>query len=182
MGAWIPPGKGAILGGHLPAHCNVWCREFVVLALQKRTSRSSCRLGLRLRCVHVVGESLDQRRGNLGGRVGSCPPSYNIGWVASVFCPPKKFSNIYPVDWKVQRQCRWHCWGELQRLLPNTNVLVAVSKGMWAVKFCTNKILQFLTGGASWRRLTCIMAVKRWLLLLLISSRPNKQTKQYWPV
>ena len=106
MGAWIPPGKGAILGGHLPSHCNVWCREFVVLALQKRTSRSSCRLGLRLRCVHVVGESLDQRRGNLGGRVGSCPPSYNIGWVASVFCPPKKFSNIYPVDWKVQRQCR----------------------------------------------------------------------------
>jgi len=32
-----------------------------------------------------------QRRGNLGGRVGSCPPNYNIGWVANVFCPPKKF-------------------------------------------------------------------------------------------
>ena len=27
-------------------------------------------------------------------------------------------------------------------------VLVAVSKGMWSVKLCTNKILQFLTGGA----------------------------------
>jgi len=28
------------------------------------------------------------------------------------------------------------------------SVLVAVSKGMRAVKLCTNKILQFLTGGA----------------------------------
>jgi len=28
-------------------------------------------------------------------------------------------------------------------------VLAAVSKGMQAVKLCTNKILQFLTGGAS---------------------------------
>ena len=26
--------------------------------------------------------------------------------------------------------------------------LVAVSKGMWSVKLCTNKILQFSTGGA----------------------------------
>jgi len=32
--------------------------------------------------------------------------------------------------------------------LTNLNVLVAVSKGMWAVKLCINKILQFLTGGA----------------------------------
>ena len=39
-----------------------------------------------------------QRCGNLGGRVGSYPPNYNIGWVANVFCPPKKFPNIYPVD------------------------------------------------------------------------------------
>ena len=43
---------------------------------------------------------------------------------------------------EVQRQCR-----ELQHLLPNLNVLVAVSKGMRAVKLCSNKILQFLTGG-----------------------------------
>jgi len=28
-----------------------------------------------------------------------------------------------------------------QRLLPNPNALVAISKGMWAVKLCTNKIL-----------------------------------------
>ena len=27
------------------------------------------------------------------------------------------------------------------------NVLVTISKDMRAVKFCTNKILQFLTGG-----------------------------------
>jgi len=33
-------------------------------------------------------------------------------------------------------------------LLSNTNALVAVSKDMQAVKRCTNKILQFLTGGA----------------------------------
>jgi len=39
--------------------------------------------------------------------------------------------------------------GELQRFLPNPNALVAVSKGMRAVKLCTNKLLQFLTGGAA---------------------------------
>jgi len=33
-------------------------------------------------------------------------------------------------------------------VFPNLNVLVAVSKGMRAVKLCSNKILQFLTGGA----------------------------------
>jgi len=31
----------------------------------------------------------------------------------------------------------------------------------WAVKLCTNKILQFLTGGAGQCGLTCIMTVKR---------------------
>jgi len=38
---------------------------------------------------------------------------------------------------------------ELQSLLPNPNVLVAVSKGIWAVKLCTNNNLQFLTASAS---------------------------------
>ena len=33
--------------------------------------------------------------------------------------------------------------GELQRLLPNLNALVAISKGMRPVKLCTDKILQF---------------------------------------
>jgi len=35
-----------------------------------------------------------------------------------------------------------------KHLLPNPIALVAISKGMWAAKFCSNKILQFLTGGA----------------------------------
>ena len=48
----------------------------------------------------------------------------------------------------VCRRCSQHCWNELQRLLPNQNALFAVSKGMRTVKHCTNKILQFLTGGA----------------------------------
>ena len=39
--------------------------------------------------------------------------------------------------------------GKPKRLLPNLNALVAISKSMWAVKLCTSKILQFLTGGAS---------------------------------
>ena len=41
----------------------------------------------------------------------------------------------------VWRQCRYHCWGELHRLLCNPNALVAVSKAVRAVKLCTNKIL-----------------------------------------
>ena len=54
-------------------------------------------------------------------------------------------------------------------------MLVAVSKGMRAVKLCTSKILQFLmpflpptnsVKALNATRLTCIMAVKRWLLLL----------------
>ena len=45
----------------------------------------------------------------------------------------------------VWRRCRQHCWGELQHFLPNPNALVAISKGMRAVKLCTNKIFKFLT-------------------------------------
>ena len=33
-------------------------------------------------------------------------------------------------------------------VLPNSNALLAVINGMQAVKLYTNKILQFLTGGA----------------------------------
>ena len=57
---------------------------------------------------------------------------------------------------------------ELQRLLLNPNTLVAISKGMRAVKLCTNKILPFLARDASWHRLTYIMAIKRWFLLLFV--------------
>jgi len=35
---------------------------------------------------------------------------------------------------------------------------VAVSKGIWAVKLCSNKILQFLTGAARLHTFTHIMA------------------------
>jgi len=37
---------------------------------------------------------------------------------------------------------------ELQHLLPNPNAIVAVNKGMMAVKLCFNKMLQFLTRAA----------------------------------
>ena len=36
----------------------------------------------------------------------------------------------------------------LSCLLCNVNAPVAASEGMWAVKFCSNKMLPFLTGGA----------------------------------
>ena len=49
--------------------------------------------------------------------------------------------------------------GELQRLLRNPNALVAVSNGMWAVKLCSNRIVQFLAGGAY-----CAVAARRCLL------------------
>jgi len=44
---------------------------------------------------------------------------------------------------------RWHHWGEFYCLLPNPNVLVAISTLMQAVNLCSNKSLQFLTVGAS---------------------------------
>jgi len=37
---------------------------------------------------------------------------------------------------------------ELEHLLPEPNALVDISKGMCAVKLCSNEILQFLSGGA----------------------------------
>jgi len=36
-------------------------------------------------------------------------------------------------------------------------VLDAVSKGMWAVKLCTNKIPQFLTGDVAFNALTLLV-------------------------
>ena len=67
-----------------------------------------------------------------------------------------------------------HYWGEHQRLLPNSNALVVVRNGMQAVKLCTNRILQFLTGGAGWCRLTCVMTIKRLLLLLFLYVSPGR--------
>jgi len=37
----------------------------------------------------------------------------------------------------------------LRKTLPNMNAIFAISKGVWAVKLCSNKILQCLTGVAS---------------------------------
>ena len=57
---------------------------------------------LRNRKIAISQERFDEdlhdnvtvpRLGNLWGRLGSCPPNYNIGWAANVFCPPKKFSQ-----------------------------------------------------------------------------------------
>jgi len=45
---------------------------------------------------------------------------------------------------------------------------------MQAVKLCTNKILQFLTEGAGQCRLTCMIAAKRLLLLLLLFKGKRK--------
>ena len=49
---------------------------------------------------------------------------------------------------------------------PNANALVAISRDMWAIKLCANKIFQFLTGGAGYRRLAYMLAVKWWLVVL----------------
>jgi len=51
--------------------------------------------------------------------------------------------------------CRYHQWKDLQHLFPNPNALVAISKGMRAVKLCSNIILQFFTWDNGQHRLTC---------------------------
>jgi len=48
---------------------------------------------------------------------------------------------------------------------PNPNALFAISKGMWAVKPCANKME--VPANAVWP----LMAVKRWLLLLQYCGR-----------
>jgi len=47
-----------------------------------------------------------------------------------------------------------------KHLCLNPNVLVAVSKGMQAVKLLLQQILQFLAEAASQQRFTCIIAAK----------------------
>jgi len=54
-------------------------------------------------------------------------------------------SLLYLSLLKVWRRCRLHCWGELLCILANPNAPVAFGKGMLQ----SNKILQFLTCGAS---------------------------------
>jgi len=43
---------------------------------------------------------------------------------------------------------------ETQCFLPNPNTVAASSKDRWAVKLCSNKILQLLTKGAGKHKLT----------------------------
>ena len=57
---------------------------------------------------------------------------------------------------------------------------------MQAVKLCTNKILQFLTGGVGLHRLTCIMAINGGLLValtlqtLLTGKDPSISIRKDW--
>ena len=76
----------------------------------------------------------------------------------------------------VWRQCRWHYW-ELQYLLPNPNVLVADTKCMRAVNLCTNKILQFLTGGFSLQCCYTIIAFSA-LTLLVVQQEEHPACKK----
>jgi len=43
---------------------------------------------------------------------------------------------------------RWYGDGAGNTVEENSSVFSLICRGMWAVKFCTNKILQFLTEGA----------------------------------
>jgi len=67
---------------------------------------------------------------------------YYVHWYnlfISLLVMMKMRDNNYSVRW----------YGDGADLLPNPAMLVSVSKGMWAVKLCSNKILQFLTLGAT---------------------------------
>jgi len=61
------------------------------------------------------------------------------------------------LDWQpVERPQKWSG-------VSSTSSLIAVINGVWAVKLCSNEIVQLLTGNADFHRSTCIMTVK-WLL------------------
>jgi len=49
------------------------------------------------------------------------------------------------------------------------NALVAVTKGMWAVKLCSNKIPHFLTGSADWHRLVVVVVLVASVMFVLES-------------
>ena len=58
--------------------------------------------------------------------------AYFLHFVFSFHCQRNSASNT-------TEENSWHP-------IPNPNALVAVRKGMWAVKLCSNKIFQFLSG------------------------------------
>jgi len=58
----------------------------------------------------------------------------------------------------------------LYYLLPKTNAIAAVSKGMQAVKLCAIKVFQFSTGGASKYKMAVkwlLRSVKGWLRFIV---------------
>jgi len=60
-------------------------------------------------------------------------------------------NKIIDRRWQVMRWYRDGAGNTVEEnsgVFSSQNVLVAVSKGMWVVKLCSNKILQFLTGCA----------------------------------
>jgi len=66
--------------------------------------------------------------------------------------------------------------GELLSLRPSPIVLVVVGKGTWAVKLCSNKLLQLLIGGASDCRLSCMYSGHKTVVVICEFSFVSKVT------
>jgi len=65
-----------------------------------------------------------------------------LGCIALYFtCLLSHFSEVIKTVHLVQRMMIGV--GELLQLLPDPNALVVIRKGVWAVKPCSNRILQF---------------------------------------
>ena len=75
--------------------------------------------------------------------------------------------SVCPSVHSVGRSYPGHC-GEFQRLLPNPNALVAVSKGMRAAKLRTNKILQFFAGDTAQRRLSDLYNGRKTVIVVVV--------------
>jgi len=64
-------------------------------------------------------------------------------------------------------------WGELQRLLPSEIVtLVAISKAMQAAELCSNRILQFLTGGCQLSQVVLYLYSHKMVVVTEIANKP----------
>ena len=97
------PGKAHTRGYPYYAHVSMQRVLFSLISVPWGSGSPNGKRNVRGRVPHIPWEintftplfaPARQRRGNyLGGRVGSCPPNYNIGWAANVFCPPKKISQ-----------------------------------------------------------------------------------------
>lgn len=79
------------------------------------------------------------------------------------FCYFSKIHYFYCDFFRCSRYCCRYgvivgC-GELLHLLQNPNALDAISIGMQAAEHFLTKSSQFLTGGANWHKLTCVVCV-----------------------